>query len=247
MAKLREHVSRAIDWFEPKLSLVIHAGALMASFTLPAWAVKSAQVFAQYGAVSWVVAGFAGVLIAVVVRLLWNWATRIGVRAKYDKRFIEHGGDFNPLDLIFEKRRIYLNDFALPSHPYIEGKTFVDCDIIGPANVYWAFGNQANPLRPPVMDAVCLDPGASFTNGFIFQNCIFRNCSFQRITVFAGTEFYPEWKNNKSLNIISVIPSAEQIAQRERLVNPPPAGTSPVIEHVPTGVDPASNEPAKSG
>jgi hypothetical protein len=192
---------------------------LAASAGFPAWATWTLGLFSDYAPLSWIVAGFCGMIIWAVVRVLLSWAYRVRVQAKYNERFIEHGGNYNPLDLIFEKKRIYLNDFALPSHPLIEGKTFVDCDIIGPANIYWHFGNQAFPIRAPIIDAICLDPEAKFNNGFIFQNCIFRNCSFQRITVFGGTEFYPDWKRNMNLNVISVVPSAEQIAARTKLLD----------------------------
>jgi hypothetical protein len=142
-----------------------------------------------------VAAGFLGVFIATICRLIWHWASQMKVKAKYDALQLEKGSLINPLDLTFERKRILLNDFVLPSHPVIEGKTFIDCDLIGPACIYFASNNQAAPIRPPKFDAVWLSPEAKFNNRFIFNNCIFRNCSFQRITMFASIENFHAWKD----------------------------------------------------
>jgi hypothetical protein len=124
----------------------------------------------------------------------------------------------NPLDTTFEKKRIFLNDFVLPSHTFIENKNFIDCDLIGPANVYFPANNQAAPIRLPVIDAVWLSAEARFTNGFIFYNCLFRNCSFQRITMFASIENYESWKDNPNINWIGIPPSPDDIEQRRKIL-----------------------------
>jgi hypothetical protein len=93
-----------------------------------------------------------------------------------------------------------------------------DCDLIGPANIYFMSSNMANPIRPPKVDAVWLEPNAKFNNGFVFNNCIFRNCSFQRITMFASVENFQNWKDNPNINWISIPPSESQIAERLRIL-----------------------------
>lgn len=197
---------------------LISGSGLVASFALPAWAVHAAQLFSEYAPFSWDIAGFCGVLVWVIIRLIWNWAYKIRVHAEYDAKFLEHGSIINPLDLTFERKRILLNDFVLPSHTFIEGKTFIDCDLIGPANIYFHSSNQANPIRLPKIDAVWLAPKAQFNNGFVFNNCIFRNCSFQRITMFASIENYLLWKDNPNVNWISIPPTEEQIVERRTIV-----------------------------
>jgi hypothetical protein len=129
-------------------------------------------------------------------------------------RPFEKGSLITPLDLTFERKRILVNDFVLPSHPFIDGKTFIDCDIVGPACIYFSSNNQANPIRPPKVDAVWLEPGAKFNNGFIFTNCIFRNCSFQRITIFASVENFHAWKDLDSVNWISIPPTEADLQKR---------------------------------
>lgn len=192
----------------------------MASFALPAWAVNAAHLFSEYSPASWVVAGFLGMLLASISYAIWQWAFRTRVRARYDYRLLSGPSPINPLDRTFEGKRIFLNEFVLPSHTVIESKTFIDCEIIGPANLYWYFNNQASDIWGPKMDAVFLDPGVKFNNGISLRNCIFRGCSFHHVTVFVGKHDYETIKRTEVLNWISYTPDS-QIQESLVLNNPP--------------------------
>lgn len=194
-----------LEW---RLSLFIQATGVVASFALPAWAVRAMEMFSEYAPLSWVVAGFAGVAFAVIFFWLWQVAFILRVRAKFNVRLLEHPDPINPLDKTFEGKRIFLNDFVLPSHQLVEGKTFIDCDIIGPTNLYLASGNQASAIRLPQIDAVYLDPEIMFNNGVAFRDCVFRNCSFQRITMFIGDPDYGTMSDNPVLHWISLNPDS---------------------------------------
>jgi hypothetical protein len=230
VVKLSERVGHWLNVAESRWSLWnLFAGTtLVASFALPAWAAHTAEIFRQYSPLSWVVAGFVGMFLWAITRWFFSAAYRIRINAKYDEQFLANGGNFNPLSTTFERKRIFLNDLVLPSHTLIENKTFVDCDIIGPANIYFLIGNNINPIRPPNFDAVWLHPTAKFTNGFIFAHCIFRNCSFQRLTMFASIENYAAWKDSANISWISIAPSQDDIAERMKVIapdtiQPPPA------------------------
>jgi hypothetical protein len=221
MAKVTERVATFVSAIETGkwAWITFQLAPMLASFGVTAWAVWAADLFSQYTPLSWIGAGIVGALVWGVVRVLHAAAWRVRVRARYDARFLEHGASFNPLDLTFERKRIYVNDFVLPSHPTVEGKTFIDCDIIGPANIYFGPTSVAAPIRSPRVDGVWLHPDARFVNGFTFDNCIFRNCSFQRITLFASAENYEGWRNNVNISWIGVPPSPEMVLQRKRTVN----------------------------
>lgn len=202
---------------------LVNGAFLALSGVLPAWAVKSAQIFVYYEPLSWVLAGFAGLFFWAILRLTWIWGKQKTVRAKYDARMLERGDPINPLDLTFEGKRIFINDFALPSHTLIHNKTFINCEIIGPANIYFLQDNLAAPILPPIVDGVWLAPDIKFHNGFTFSHCIFRNCSFQRITIFAGIENYLDWKDNPNVNWIGLPPTQADIDKRMAIITPPSA------------------------
>lgn len=173
------------------------------SFALPAWAASAAKIFVAYSPFSWVVAGFAGLLGFSLSVAAFGWGSKTYTRSKYDNTMLAKGALIDPLAKTFEKKRIFLNEFLLPSHPYCDGKTFIDCEIVGPANIYLEIGNNINEPKLPRCDAVLLDPSKIFYNGYIFRNCTFRGCSFLRVTFFFNITEHPNAKNVEWLNWIS--------------------------------------------
>lgn len=209
---LRERFNQFISTWESRWSLAAHLLAAAGSFALPAWAVRAAQIMVEYAPFSWVAAGFAGLATWSVIYLIWSVAFKIKVKAKYDVRLLDHGARVNPLDKSFEDKRIFISDFVLPSHPVLDGKSFYNCEIIGPANLYWNYGNHALENRDPKVDAVYLDPTKNFNNGIVLTNCHFRRCSFQRVTLFISDVDYQASKDNPLLNWITVGPEGLKIA-----------------------------------
>jgi hypothetical protein len=130
-------------------------------------------------------------LVTATTFFLVQAAARLRLRTRFDARSLEGPSPVNPLEKTFINRRIYLNDFVLPSLTAIARKTFTDCEIVGPANLYWWRGNSATDLVGPQMDAVYLEPSRRFFNGITLDSCVFRGCSFQRITLFVGAPEYP--------------------------------------------------------
>ena len=171
---------------ESRLSLGALLMGLLAptSFALPAWAASAAKVFSELAPLSWVVAGFVGLLTYVLCVALYGFGRGRIVRARYDARFLSETGGVDPLSKVFEGKRIFLNDFILPSNPVVTEKTFVDCEIVGPANIFLAVGNRIDDIQSDKVDAVALSQDAQFLNGFVFNNCTFRGCTFHRITIF---------------------------------------------------------------
>lgn len=172
---------------ESKLSLLTMLWgipAVIASFALPAWAVKASKVLEAYSPLSWVSAGFIGLFVSSLIYLVLASAKARWVRARYDARMLAIGGALDPLDKTFERKRIYINEFCLPSHPLIEDKSFIDCEIIGPANVLFVEGNNISQGKYPVCDAVWLKSDVIPNGIYLFKNCIFKGCNFSRVTFF---------------------------------------------------------------
>jgi hypothetical protein len=191
---------------ESKLSLIAIVLGAVSSIALPVWALRAANFFGQYAPVSWVVAGFAGLLIyALSVWLIGVGRSRF-VRSKYDAKFMQETGGVDPLSKVFEQKRIFLNDFVLPSQPLVDGKTFVECEIVGPANMFFQSGNGADLIRHGGIDAVALAPGATFDNGITFRNCTFRACTFHRVTIFFSPDEASRLEQLDWIKWISVIP-----------------------------------------
>ena len=199
-----------------------------------AWAVDAAGLLRSYAPISWVAAGFVGAGLAAGIWHLGVSAHRQMVRTRYDSKLLARGGGVDPLAKTFENKRIYLNEFALPSKPTIESKTFIDCEIIGPANIVLISGNSVTDHRLPVCDALVIADGAEPSNGYSFRNCTFKGCSFVRITLMVTRaefrlaktvdwlrwiSYRPEGEGELLLDprsAISVLPSPDEEEKEER-------------------------------
>jgi hypothetical protein len=158
------------------------------SFALPFWAARASGVFSKYAPLSWVACGFGGLLIYAIAVALMGLGRCYSVRSKYDARFMQETGGIDPLAKVFEGKRIYLNDLVLPSNTRVMEKTFVGCEIVGPANIYLERNNNINRNNSGNIDAVVLSGLRQFSNGITFADCVFKDCSFHRVTVFMNPD-----------------------------------------------------------
>jgi len=227
---LRSTATWLWDWvIEHSAAIAVTAGGALMTYIAAV-----SEALSNYGPVGWGAVGIATVLVLSLAVLLFSFGKKIRVRAAYDALNLEKGSLVNPLDSTFVGKRILLNDFVLPSFPIIDGKTFVDCELVGPACIYLQFGNQINEPKAPRMDAIWLAPRVNFFSGFTFTNCVFRRCAFQRITLLAGLENHPQWSINPHANWIGIPPTeahvkerAAEIAEKAKLHAPVPAPAAP--------------------
>lgn len=205
--------------FEWRLSLATVIWSLLVparSFALPAWALRAAGIFSEYAPFSWVVAGFAGLLLYAIAVFIYGTGQQRSVRSRYDARFMQETGGVDPLARVFQGKRIYLNDFVLPSQPQVIGKTFVDCEMVGPANMYFDFDNSVDDVQPGLVDAVALSGERQFFNGVLFRNCKFRGCTFHRVTLFFQPKEALRIEGLNWLNWISPMPPADLLTEQDK-------------------------------
>lgn len=197
------------NWLWGNFDKITLLAGWAASFALPAWAVKMTGIMSQYEPFSWVVAGFSGAMLAVIAYAIAAFARGKFLRAKYDSRMLAQGGFIDPLEKTFERKRIYLNEFCLPSHPFVENKAFIDCELIGPANIIFLSGNSITDARYPIVDAIYMEESARPTNGYIFKDCIFRGCNFSRVTFLVQHEETNMFRSFSLVNWLTVSPNAQ--------------------------------------
>lgn len=200
--------NRILRWLsnlEWQLSLwtLLKGGSIIGSFALPAWSVHAAHIFAQYQPFSWVAAGFCGVLVAAIIFAVFAAARAKIVRTQYDRNLYNKSGFIDPMANTFENKRIFLSDFILPSDPFIGRKTFINCEIVGPANLFLRGNYQVHEQMLPLVDAVILNGDKDFFNGITVEDCTFRGCSFKRITLMMLPHEYQRYKDLGWLHWIS--------------------------------------------
>jgi len=212
-------LNRFFMHFEWRLSLATVVWSLLipaGSFVLPAWATEATGVFSEHAPLSWVIAGFGGLLAYAIAVFIYGTGQQRSVRSRYDAKFMRETGGVDPLARVFEGKRIYLNDFVLPSQPQVIGKTFVDCEIVGPANMYFEADSSVDDVKPGLVDAVALTGERQFFNGVVFRNCKFRGCTFHRVTLFFQPKEALRIAGLNWLNWISPMPPADLLTDQDK-------------------------------
>lgn len=98
------------------------------------WATWFTGLFQPYAPASWIFAAIAGGLMALVGMALYAYARERLQRVRF-RAIVMNTTNVNPLEALFTLKRIKLVDLAPPIGGIVEGKTFVKCDLIGPANL----------------------------------------------------------------------------------------------------------------
>lgn len=220
-----KYVTKVGVWLWGGLGNFVYLAGLVASFALPAWATRAAGAFSEAAPLSWVIAGTLGLVTSASILATYAWARSKLVRTRYDAKLLAQGGEIDPLAKTFERKRIFLNEFVLPSKPIIEHKTFIDCEIIGPATVIMNIGNNVADHRLPVCDAYVMSAIANPLTGYIFNNCVFRGCSFVRVSLMFSLAEYEQAKTVEWLNWISIRPDHLEHATVPALPAPTAAET----------------------
>lgn len=82
-------------------------------------------------------------LVAAAARnLLAKAAVHRSERAAIE-RWQEQVDSFNPLDVEFHKKRIKISELAHPVSNSVSGKKITDCELIGPANLFFLSGHMS--------------------------------------------------------------------------------------------------------
>jgi len=111
-----------------------------------AWAAKATELFADYAPFSWVGMGLLGFLMmAASLALIGVMRSRFQLVALRNKVAV---ADFvDPMAKTFERKRIHIRDLQPPLQGHITNKVFIDCDLIGPANIVfvkWCIKRQSS-------------------------------------------------------------------------------------------------------
>lgn len=69
----------------------------------------------------------------MLCRALWYSARINAEKLEFARDAAKHLTSFNPVDGVFTKQRIELQKFRNQFNEIVDGKTFVDCELYGPA------------------------------------------------------------------------------------------------------------------
>lgn len=100
-----------------------------------AWAAWAADILSQYAPFSWIASGLGGALIVALIILMVAFGRLKWAQASATNKWRESVAAISPLEDTFRSQRIRFSDLISPIRPEIRNKTFIDCEMIGPANL----------------------------------------------------------------------------------------------------------------
>ena len=172
--RVLDTAANRLNW----IPLLFGSGVVSGVGLASAWIAAHTTWLSTYGPIAWWAAALSGafittiILIGVVqVRFVWLKGVAIG-------HWQEAVDNINPLDSEFTRRRINIQDLVSPVTYSVSKKRFVDCELIGPANIMFRSNINANGARFINCDIVMLRPkGAALVNVVPFND----------IQIFGGT------------------------------------------------------------
>jgi len=180
--KRMDIVKRIVSWggwvwrFKMLLGAVMTGGILV-------WMASATEWMNQFAPFSWGVAFLFGVLAVVWIcaggAKFYLWCSE----AKYNIVRSEEPSSINPLEDVFQKQTIKIEDFRPPIlKPIKEQKSFINCTLLGPCVLFFKKPNIQNcefigcdfmrvPDRSVFVNVICFDSitimGGMMTNATI--------------------------------------------------------------------------------
>lgn len=150
---------------------------------LSAWAASASHSVAALGPIAWVGAGIVGGLTFLFAYWMWTKIRMQVVRLTLARGLADRTDTINTLDDVFTKRRILLDHFKKPFVEPVNNKTFVDCELVGPAVVYFGGSTTMNGVGFISCDFVAVREDVLVQNVIPFMNTTVRGGRIYQTTI----------------------------------------------------------------
>jgi hypothetical protein len=152
--------------------------------SISGWAAWATSALSAYSPLSWLGSGLLGVLVSAAVYWLWTSANLRSEQSKNAEEMRERAKWVNPLENSFTKQRIDIDVFKRPAPESTTGKTFIDCEIYGPANVLLNGYTGLQGVHLGFCDFVKVKTNHPIYNGISLNDTTFRNCKIYYVTFY---------------------------------------------------------------
>lgn len=161
------------------------------------------KVLADYSPFSYFLIAILTYFVLAIAARLFAAAKWISQSAALRDRLV-NTYNINPLEDIFKGTRLKASELLPIVGHKVVGKTFINCDLVGPLNAAFRTCRFTNN-KADMADAVLITAGVVPNNGVLFENCVFDRCNFYYWTFNIHQEFIDEfisygWNNLNVLN-----------------------------------------------
>lgn len=151
---------------------------------LSGWFASAMEIFKQYAPLSWIAVGlfFGGcfVLVYYILQLALRYKTERDLMQNYKER----NTSVNPLDDNFNKLRIKIADLAHPLTKKIENKKFINCQLIGPANIVMMGRGNLDSVAFLACDVIVIKEQSNIHNVIPLENVVIIGGEISNCTIY---------------------------------------------------------------
>ncbi len=180
-----------ISW----LQLVFGGSAVTAAGTISTYLAQRTSWITEKGPFAIFLAASLGIVLAASIFALFFWARYLFVLAKAADFWAQQTELVDPLAAEYQKRRINLAALSHPATRMIERKRFVDCQLVGPANLFGQGSTAFVNVRFTRCDWVVVHPSAYVQNAFGLSEVEVIGGEIIDCTIFVTEGNLPSLKN----------------------------------------------------
>ncbi len=145
---------------------------------------RGAHWLNQYGALGWWCTALIGAFVfswtsAGVAWTRFQWIKTVSIR-----KWKEKIDGFNPLDTAFLKLRMRVSDIANPVTNMVDGKSFANCELIGPSNIGFIGSLSLSNSSFLNCNIVACREGVPINGMVAFKDSSITHCTFYNCTLF---------------------------------------------------------------
>jgi hypothetical protein len=182
-------LNRILESISAHLTLYTAFGIGTAVSVLIAWAAHATEQLKPYAPFSWAFGALVGALFFAALFWLVSKGRSLWISSTITRTFHQiKAPTTNPLEPVFQTQRINISELASPVNRLIANKTFMDCEIIGPANLILAAthpgGGSMNQCNFINCVAVGVRDRGAVPFGLFLQDCTFLRCRLFGVVLF---------------------------------------------------------------
>lgn len=191
--------------------------AILTTIFIGAGGMSVLAIFTQW-AKAWgpLVVGAIGLCTASVIFVVYSFVTYLQALSQVRKAEAEAIGNWrvvvdtiNPLDTEFHKKKIKLTDMIHPGTKSISRKSFTNCQIIGPINIFMYSHITMNDITFNRCDFIATKELFSASCITTVEYTTFLQCEFIDCTIFAPPGIVTLLSNLPGINFISLTGNPE--------------------------------------
>jgi hypothetical protein len=157
------------------------------------WTASITNWLNRYGPAGWVLFGLIIVVLCILILFIIGLLSITIMKFILYRNRATNTSAINPIDSVFENKRINLLELSDPVTRTIIGKTFIGCQLVGNSSIFFNDTHFNDGFQTYGCDFISIDgqPGEKLepNNLVIVNHCIFRKCTFyELVMIFARNQ-----------------------------------------------------------